>query len=50
MQFCVQWLVLVRREIPVTEVHKDGVHYFLEIWELEDGVLQMTSREEYDFE
>ena len=43
-------LVLVRREIPVTEVRKDGVHYFLEIWELEDGVLQMTSREEYDFE
>ena len=43
-------LVLVRREIPVTEVRKDGVHYFLEIWELNDGVLQMTSRDEYFYE
>ena len=43
-------LVLVRREIPVTEVRKDGVHYFLEIWELEDGVLKMTSRDEYFYE
>ncbi len=41
-------LVLIRREIPVYEVHTDNtVSHFTEIWELRDGYLQMTSREEY---
>lgn len=44
-------LVLSHREVLVKEVYDDGTaSYFLEIWELEDGVLQMTSREEYDYE
>lgn len=44
-------LVLVRREIPVYEVHEDNtVSHFTEIWELSDGHLQMTSRDEYIYE
>lgn len=41
-------LVLIRREIPVYEVHDDNTaSHFTEIWELADGELQMTSREEF---
>lgn len=44
-------LLLVRREIPVYEVHEDNtVSHFTEIWELRDGHLQMTSRDEYVYE
>ena len=44
-------LILVRREIPVYEVHEDNtVSHFTEIWELRDGHLQMTSRDEYVYE
>lgn len=44
-------LVLVRREIPVYEVHEDNtVSHFTEIWELRDGHLQMTSRNEYVYD
>ncbi|MCM1536857.1 MAG: hypothetical protein NC254_00495 [bacterium] len=40
-------LVLVRREIPTAEVHDDNtVSYFTEIWELKDGTLQLTGRED----
>ena len=40
-------LVLIRREIPVYEINGDGaISHFTEIWELQDGKLQMTSREE----
>lgn len=45
------YFLLIQREVLVKEVYDDGNDsYFWEIWELEDGVLQMTSREEYDFE
>ena len=41
-------LVLIRREIPVYEVSEDHiVSRFTEIWELKDGQLQLTSRDEY---
>ena len=44
-------LVLIRREIPVYEVHPDNtVSHFTEIWELRDGHLQMTSRDEYVYD
>ncbi|MCM1102568.1 MAG: hypothetical protein NC409_00555 [Clostridium sp.] len=44
-------LVLVRREIPTAEVHDDNtVSYFTEIWELRDGTLQLTGREEFGCE
>lgn len=44
-------LVLIRREIPVYEVHADNtVSHFTEIWELQDGHLQMTSRDEYEYD
>lgn len=44
-------LVLIRREIPVYEVHTDNtVSHFTEIWELRDGCLQMTSRDEYIYD
>ena len=44
-------LVLIRREIPVYEVHADNtVSHFTEIWELRDGHLQMTSRDEYVYD
>lgn len=44
-------LVLIRREIPVYEVHDDNTaSHFTEIWELTDGELQMTSREEFFYE
>ena len=41
-------LILTRREIPVAEIHEDHtVSRCTEIWELKDGELQLTSREEY---
>lgn len=41
-------LVLIRREMPVYEVHSDNtVSYFTEIWELKDDHLQMTRRDAY---
>ena len=41
-------LILVRREVPVLEYHEDGsVTPYTEIWELQDGQLQMMGREEY---
>lgn len=41
-------LVLIRREIPVREIGADHTFSrFTEIWELKDGQLQMTSREEH---
>lgn len=44
-------LVLIRREIPVYEVHADNtVSHFTEIWELRDGHLQMTSRNAYVYD
>ena len=44
-------LVLVRREIPVYEVQADNTaSYFTEIWELQDGQLELTSREEYVYD
>lgn len=44
-------LILIRREIPVYEIHTDNtVSYFTEIWELSDGHLQMTSRNEYAYD
>lgn len=44
-------LVLIRREIPVYEGHDDNTaSRFTEIWELTDGELQMTSREEFFYE
>lgn len=44
-------LVLIRREIPVYEVQADNTFsYFTEIWELRDGYLQMTSRDEYVYD
>ena len=39
-------VVLIRREVPVYEVHADNtVSHFTEIWEMTDGQLQMTSRD-----
>ena len=44
-------LILTRREIPIAEIHKDNtVSHFTEIWELKDGELELTSREEYFYE
>ncbi len=44
-------LILTRREVPVYEVNADGsVSHFTEIWELQDGELKRTSREEYFYE
>lgn len=43
-------LVLVRREVPVTEVHGETASHFTEIWERKDGELKLTSREEYFYE
>lgn len=41
-------LTLVRRELPIQEIHDDGtVSNYTEIWERKDGELQLTSREEY---
>lgn len=39
-------LVLIQREILFEEVRDDEVSYFKEIWELKDGEMQMTGREE----
>jgi len=44
-------LLLIRRELPIREFHEDGtISNFTEIWELKDGELQMTSREEFSYE
>lgn len=44
-------LLLIRREIPVYEVQADNtVAHFTETWELRDGCLQMTSRDEYVYD
>lgn len=44
-------LVLIRREIPVYEIHTDNTaSHFTEIWEMRDGRLQMTSRDEYVYD
>lgn len=44
-------LTLVRRELPVREFHDGGtISNYTEIWELMDGELQMTSREEFFYE
>lgn len=44
-------LVLVCRKFPVCEDNADGtVSRFTEIWELKDGELRMTSREEFFYE
>lgn len=40
-------LVLLRREIPITEIHGETASHYTEIWELKDGGLKLTSREEY---
>ena len=40
-------LILVRREIPLYEIHDDDtLTHYREIWERKDGELQLTSREE----
>lgn len=45
------YMTLVRREIPLEEINADNtLSYFTEIWELKDGVFQMTSREEFFYE
>lgn len=44
-------LTLVRRELPVREFHDDGtISNYTEIWELIDGELQLTGREEFFYE
>lgn len=43
-------LVLLRREVPITEIHGETASHYTEIWERKDGELQMTSREEYFYE
>ena len=44
-------LILIRREIPLSEDNGDGtVSHFTEVWELKDGTLQMTSREEFFYD
>ena len=44
-------LTLTRREIPIAEIHKDNtVSHFTEIWELKDGELELTSREEFFYD
>ncbi len=44
-------LTLVRRELPVRESHDGGtISNYTEIWELIDGELQQTSREEFFYE
>ena len=44
-------LILVRRELPLCEINENNeVVYFTEIWELVDGALQLTSREEFSYE
>ncbi len=46
--WCYHDLTLVRRELPVQEIHDGGaVSNYTEIWEFKDGEFQMTSREEY---
>lgn len=41
-------LILVSRAVPTIETHDDNtVSRFTETWELKDGTLQMTGREEY---
>ena len=40
-------LVLVRREVPVLESHDGAFSCFTEVWERQDGVLNLTSREEF---
>ena len=49
--------VLIYREVPVYEADEtnpgsgeSAVSHFTEIWELKDGELQLTSREEYTHE
>ncbi len=43
-----QEFVLTYREVPVYETNSDStISRFTETWELKDGQLQMTSREEY---
>lgn len=44
-------LILARRELPLCEINEDNeAVYFTEIWELVDGELQLTSREEFSYE
>lgn len=44
-------LILARRELPLQELNEDNeLTYFTEIWELVDGELQLTSREEFSYE
>lgn len=44
-------LILARRELPLCETGEDGsATYYTEIWELVDGELQLTSREEFSYE
>ena len=43
-------LVLLRREVPIMEVRGETASYFTEIWELKNGELALTSREEYAYE
>ena len=40
-------LVLLRREVPITEIRGETASHYTEIWELKDGGLKLTSREEY---
>lgn len=41
-------LILVRQERPLREIQEDStISRYTEVWELKDGVFQMTSREEY---
>lgn len=40
-------LVLLRREVPVTEIDGEAASHFTEIWERKDGEFQLTSRKEY---
>lgn len=43
-------LILLRREVPITEIHGETASHFTEIWERKDGELQMTSRKEFFYE
>ena len=43
-------LTLLRREVPITEIHGETASHHTEIWELKNGELKLTSREEYFYE
>lgn len=43
-------LVLLRREVPVVEIHGETASHYTEIWERKGGELKLTSQEEYFYE